>query len=132
MSGASTLEQGIGAAPPTARRGRFRLRDPWGHPRGLALVTWLYILWSLVPVLLAIRFAFNAGRSRSASQGWSLRWFWKDPNLSVFHDPTLSTALQQSLTLAAVRDAPRDAARASASRSACSAGADAGPGRPTS
>ncbi len=72
-----------------------------GRHRGLALVTWIYILWSLVPVLLAIRFAFNQGRSRSATQGWSLRWFWEDPTLSVFHDPTLSTALEQSLKLAA-------------------------------
>lgn len=69
--------------------------------RGLALVTWVYILWSLVPVLLAIRFAFNEGRSRSASQGWSLRWFTEDPNLSVFNDPTLRSALEQSLLLAA-------------------------------
>src|SRR5918999_1789728 len=69
-------------------------RDPWGHPRGLALVTWIYILWSLAPVLLAIRFAFNEGRSRSTSQGWSLRWFWEDP--------TLRAALEQSLTLAAL------------------------------
>lgn len=75
-------------------------RDPWGHPRGLALVTWVYIVWSLAPVILAIRFAFNEGRSRSTTQGWSLRWFWDDPTLSVFHDPSLSSALEQSLTLA--------------------------------
>jgi spermidine/putrescine transport system permease protein len=78
------------------------LRNPWGRPRGLALVTWLYIAWSIVPVLLAIRFAFNAGRSRTAMQGWSLRWFWQDPVLSVFHDPTLLSALRQSLLLAAL------------------------------
>ena len=72
-----------------------------GRHRGLALVTWVYILWSLVPVLLAIRFAFNEGRSRSASQGWSFRWFWEDPTLSVLEDPTLRSALEQSLTLAA-------------------------------
>ena len=35
--------------------------NPWGTPRVLALVTWLYIVWSLLPVLLAIRFAFNSG-----------------------------------------------------------------------
>jgi spermidine/putrescine transport system permease protein len=71
-------------------------------PRGLAVVTWLYIAWSIVPVLLAIRFAFNAGRSRTAMQGWSLRWFWQDPVLSVWHDPTLLSALRQSLLLAAL------------------------------
>ena len=77
-------------------------RDPWGRPRGLAIVTWVYIAWSIVPVLLAIRFAFNAGRSRSSFQGWSLRWFTQDPNLSVLHDPTLSHALVHSLELAAL------------------------------
>jgi len=77
-------------------------RDPWGRPRGLAIITWVYIAWSIVPVLLAIRFAFNAGRSRSSFQGWSMRWFTQDPNLSVLHDPTLSHALVHSLELAAL------------------------------
>ena len=84
-----------------------------------------------MPVLLAIRFAFNDGRSRSTAQGWSLRWFWQDPTLSVFHDPTLQAALEQSLTLGVLRDAHRDAARRRRSRSACSAGAGAAPARPT-
>jgi spermidine/putrescine transport system permease protein len=66
------------------------------------VVTWVYVLWSLVPVLLAIRFAFNSGRSRTSSQGWSLRWFWTDPVLSVRHDPTLWSALTHSLILAAL------------------------------
>jgi spermidine/putrescine transport system permease protein len=89
--------------PRTARRAlRERWRNPWGAPRWLALITGLYILWSLVPVLLAIRFAFNEGRSRTSTQGWSLRWFWDDPNLSVFSDPTLQEALRHSLELAAL------------------------------
>lgn len=81
---------------------RTRLSNPWGRPRFLALTTWLYILWSLLPVLLAIRFAFNSGRSRTSLQGWSLRWFWQDGTLSVYHDPTLQAALRHSLTLAAI------------------------------
>jgi spermidine/putrescine transport system permease protein len=81
---------------------RTRLSNPWGRPRFLALTTWLYILWSLLPVLLAIRFAFNEGRSRTSLQGWSLRWFWQDETLSVYHDPTLQAALRHSLTLAAI------------------------------
>jgi spermidine/putrescine transport system permease protein len=76
--------------------------NPWGKPRFLAIVTWLYIAWSLLPVLLAIRFAFNSGRSRTSLQGFSLRWFTQDPNLSVLHDPTLMAALEQSLELAAL------------------------------
>ena len=55
-----------------------------------------------MPVLLAIRFAFNSGRSRTSLQGWSLRWFYQDPTLSVFHDPTLQAALKHSLVLAAI------------------------------
>jgi spermidine/putrescine transport system permease protein len=80
---------------------RFR-RNPWGPPRFLAILTGVYIVWSLAPVLLAIRFAFNQGRSRTSAQGWSFRWFWGDPNLSVFHDPTLQEALTHSLELAAI------------------------------
>ncbi len=81
---------------------RERLSNPWGRPRFLAGITWIYIFWSLVPVLLAIRFAFNSGRSRTSLQGWSLRWFWEDPTLSVFHDPTLQAALEHSLVLAVI------------------------------
>ena len=91
------------AASTRARAGlRDRLGNPWGRPRFLAVTTWIYILWSLLPVLLAIRFAFNSGRSRTSLQGWSLRWFWEDPTLSVFHDPTLQAALKHSLVLAAI------------------------------
>jgi spermidine/putrescine transport system permease protein len=90
-------------APAVGRR-RVSVRDwfanPWGRPRFLAITTWIYIAWSLLPVLLAIRFAFNDGRSRTALQGLSLRWFTGDPNLSVLHDPTLTAALAQSLELA--------------------------------
>jgi spermidine/putrescine transport system permease protein len=90
------------AAPGRTATLRGRLSNPWGRPRLLAVTTWLYILWSLVPVLLAIRFAFNSGRSRTSLQGWSLKWFWQDPTLSVYHDPTLQAALKHSLVLAAL------------------------------
>ena len=63
-----------------------------------------------VPVLLAIRFAFNSGRSRTSLQGWSLRWFWKDPTLSVFHDPTLQAALEAQPRARRARDGDRHAA----------------------
>ena len=35
-------------------------------------------------------------------QGWSLRWYTGDPDLSVLHDTELSSALLQSLRLAAI------------------------------
>ena len=41
--------------------------------RVLPAVTWIYVAWSLLPVLLAIRFAFNEGRSRTSTQGFSLQ-----------------------------------------------------------
>ena len=77
-----------------------RLRNPWAKPRFLVLFVWLYIVWSLVPVVIAVQFGFNAGRSRSVWQGFSLRWYYQDPDLSVWNDPTLREALFQSLKLA--------------------------------
>jgi spermidine/putrescine transport system permease protein len=83
-----------------------RLREwwanPWGKPRFLVLFTVLYLAWSIVPILVAIRFSFNEGRSRSTAQGWSLRWYFEDPDLSVLHDPDLRAALLQSMRLAAL------------------------------
>ncbi len=98
MSGPGELH-----VPPMRRFGRFLhdlVRDPKGRPRWLVLMTWLYILWSLVPVLIAIQFSFNAGKSRSAWQGFSWRWYWEDPNQSVWHDEQLRVALKNSLMLA--------------------------------
>jgi spermidine/putrescine transport system permease protein len=78
------------------------LRNPWGRPRWLVLITWLYIAWSILPVAIAILFAFNNGRSRTTWQGFSFRWFWTDQNLSVFHDPDLQSALKHTLLLAVI------------------------------
>ena len=84
--------------------GRLRgwLSNPWGQPRFLALFTWLYVIWSLVPVAIAVLFSFNAGRSRSAWQGFSLRWYVGDPDLAILHDPSMQSALVQSVKLAAL------------------------------
>lgn len=84
------------------RRFRDWWANTWGKPRFLVLFTALYLAWSIVPILVAIRFSFNEGRSRSTAQGWSLRWYWEDPDLSVWHDPDLRVALLQSLKLAAI------------------------------
>jgi spermidine/putrescine transport system permease protein len=78
------------------------LRNPWGRPRFLPLVAAIYIIWSVVPVAIAILFAFNDGRSRTTWQGFSLRWFWTDPNLSVLNDPNLQSALKHTLVLAVI------------------------------
>ena len=77
------------------------LRNPWGRPRVLVLVTGIYIAWSILPVAIAILFAFNNGRSRTAWQGFSLRWFTGATG-SVFHDSALQGALEHTLILAVI------------------------------
>jgi spermidine/putrescine transport system permease protein len=79
---------------------RNLLANPWRKHRFLAAFTWLYILWAIVPVVIAMGFSFNAGRSRSVWQGFSLEWWIHNPDLSVLHDPTLTAAIRQSLILA--------------------------------
>src|SRR5207247_673240 len=69
-------------------------------PRFLATFTWMYLAWSILPVAIAVLFSFNAGRSRSTWQGFSWRWYFGDPVLSVWHDPDLHKALFQTLRLA--------------------------------
>jgi spermidine/putrescine transport system permease protein len=73
--------------------------SPWRPPRFLALITLAYLIWSLLPVLVAVLFSFNNGRSRTVWQGFSMRWYWGDPVRSVFHDDTLRTALTHTLWL---------------------------------
>jgi spermidine/putrescine transport system permease protein len=92
----------VPASPPRSRLVPRALRNPWGQPRFLVGVTWLYMAWALLPVLIAMLFSFNAGKSRSVWQGFSLRWWWGDPSLSVFHDPDYTHALWHSLELAAL------------------------------
>ncbi len=62
-------------------------RNPWGHPWFLEGFTWLYLIWSLVPIALAVLFSFNNGKSQSVWQGFSWRWYFTDPVNSVLHDP---------------------------------------------
>lgn len=73
--------------------------DPWRKPRVLLGITVVYLLWSLLPVLIAVAFSFNDGRSRSEWQGFSFRWYWGDTTRSVWHDAALHTALLQTLKL---------------------------------
>ncbi|HET7432589.1 MAG TPA: ABC transporter permease [Nocardioides sp.] len=94
-----------GSAPPAAVEApapaRTRVppwRNPWRRPYVLATVTWVYILWSLVPVLVAIQFSFNDGRSRSTWQGFSHQWYCCNEG-SVFEDPSMFHSLRNSLIL---------------------------------
>ncbi len=72
--------------------------DPHRKPRFLATATWLYIAWSLLPLLVSIRISFNEGRSRSSFQGWSLNW-WTGPGDSALNNPDLLNAMKNSLWL---------------------------------
>ena len=91
------------------RRGMSLAPQSLGPAALLALITGVYILWSVVPVLLAIAFAFNNGRSRTTWQGFSFRWF-TGPTGSVLHDPALQDALEHTLLLAVICVAVADAA----------------------
>jgi spermidine/putrescine transport system permease protein len=82
------------------RSPRSWLTNPWRRPRLLETLVWGYLAWSILPVVIAVWFSFNAGRSRSSWQGFSLRWYWGDPELSVWRDPDLHSALLHSLRLA--------------------------------
>ena len=92
----------VGETSTTARTllGRLRPhRNPWRHPWFLEGFTWLYLIWSLVPVALAVLFSFNNGKSQSVWQGFSLRWYFQDPVNSVLHDPALHAAVVQTIRL---------------------------------
>jgi spermidine/putrescine transport system permease protein len=65
----------------------------------LEAFTWLYLIWSLVPIALAVLFSFNNGKSQAVWQGFSLRWYYKDPVNSVWHDPQLHAAVIQTVRL---------------------------------
>ena len=75
------------------------LRNPWARARFLWVVGIAYVLWSLVPVLIAVAFSFNGGRSLTTWQGFSTRWYCCGVT-SLWQDPELRAALLQSLKLA--------------------------------
>ncbi|MFZ2501150.1 MAG: ABC transporter permease [Nocardioides sp.] len=88
------------ARPTGSRAGRLtRRRTRRRKAPFLATVTALYLVWSLAPVLIAVLFSFNSGRSRTDWQGFSLRWYVGDPLRSVWHDPALQQALLHTLRL---------------------------------
>jgi spermidine/putrescine transport system permease protein len=82
-------------------RAAKRRRGPWRHPWGLQAFTWVYLVWSIVPICIAILFSFNNGKSQSSFQGLSMRWYTGTSKAfgSVLHDPTLHAAVVQTLKL---------------------------------
>ncbi len=87
------------AAPRSGLRRMMPRRNPWGHPWFLEGFTWLYLIWSLVPIGIAVLFSFNNGKSQSAWQGFSWRWYFSDPVNSVLHNPQLHAAVIQTVRL---------------------------------
>lgn len=69
------------------------------RPYFLEAFTWVYLAWSLLPICIAVLFSFNAGKSNSTWQGFSMRWYLTDPNDSVLHSAALHTAVIQTLRL---------------------------------
>ena len=65
----ATIENPTAAAPAT---GYFK--NPWRKPRVLQGVTIGYLLWSLLPVVIAVIFSFNGGRSRCPARRSSPAW----------------------------------------------------------
>jgi spermidine/putrescine transport system permease protein len=88
----------VSEAPKPVRRRVPPWRNPWRRPYVLAAITWVYIAWSLLPVLIAIQFSFNDGRSRSVWQGFSTQWYCCNEG-SVTQDPSMFLSLKNSLIL---------------------------------
>jgi len=98
---ASTVEP-VTASPGRARlawRGRRR-GNPWRRPWGMEGFTWLYIIWSILPIAIAILFSFNKGASQATWQGFSTKWYIGKQVTSVLHNPGLHHAVIQTLVLA--------------------------------
>lgn len=75
------------------------LSNPWARARFLWAVAIAYVAWTLLPVVVAVLFSFNGTRSLTSWQGFSTQWYAGNES-SVWQDPTLRSALVQSLKLA--------------------------------
>jgi spermidine/putrescine transport system permease protein len=93
----AAIDTGRAAGPV---RGYFK--NPWRKPRVLQGVTIGYLLWSLLPVVIAVIFSFNGGRSRISWQGFSLRWWTQDATDSLLHDAAMRSAMIQTYKLAII------------------------------
>ena len=68
--------------------------------KALPIIIWGYIAWSLVPVVIAVTYSFNDGRSRTVWKEFSFRWWFGDQYASVFRDDSMRNAIVKSLVLA--------------------------------
>jgi spermidine/putrescine transport system permease protein len=86
----------------TENRAARWFNNPWRPPRVLQAITYGYLVWSLLPVAIAVLFSFNSTRSRTSWSGFSFRWYWGDTQRSVWHDASLHLALTHTLLLGLV------------------------------
>ncbi len=100
---ASVVGESATTAPPEgaepAGPGRAR-GNPWRRPWAMEGFTWLYIIWSIVPIAIAVLFSFNKGASQATWQGFSTKWYVGKGVTSVLHNPSLHHAVIQTLILA--------------------------------
>ena len=85
-------------ATTTLRRFRNWIANPWAKARFLWIVAIGYSLWALLPVVIAVVYSFNSGRSQTSLQGLSMRWYLHDVS-SVLQDVELRSSLLQSFKL---------------------------------
>ena len=90
------------SAPPHRATFREWITNPWAKTRFLWAVGVGYVLWSFLPVVVAVLFSFNSGRTTTKWEGFSLRWYISDPTGSVLHNPAYRHAIVQSLKLASL------------------------------
>jgi len=74
--------------------------NPWRRPYAMEGFTWLYIVWSIVPIAIAVLFSFNNGASQATWQGFSTKWYVGNQVTSVLHNPSLHHAVIQTIVLA--------------------------------
>jgi spermidine/putrescine transport system permease protein len=100
---ASVVGESTTTSPPDgeqlALRGPAR-GNPWRRPWVMEGFTWLYIVWSIVPIAIAVLFSFNKGASQATWQGFSTKWYIGNSVTSVLHNPSLHQAVVQTLVLA--------------------------------
>ena len=101
------LDKTSATAPqPGAAHRVHRLRpNPWRRPWLMEGFTWLYIVWSIVPIAIAVLFSFNKGASQSTWQGFSTKWYIGSSVNSVLHNTALHQAVVQTLVLAVLTTA---------------------------
>ncbi len=95
----TAVREPIATTTGTRRARPLLFRNPWRHPWFLEGFTWLYLVWSLVPIAIAVLFSFNKGKSQATYQGLSIRWYWGDKVNSIWYNPQLHAAIFQTLKL---------------------------------